>query len=298
MAGFVAGDAYERTTMELLASTYIGSVNSFKDDFKGSRFICEGILMDRDEKPRIHPPRVPTKSPKRGPSSDEPSAVLDLLLVDCTGPMKLSIWGFAVMHFLASMENVDTKRVLLRFDPMRKAYHSNHAGSGPSLTPIPVLHSVPATSNREGTTISILQHPSSPYLTEMAYVPPTTDVCITKFYPVRSQLFPPFRASFRGMATNIRALDTTQQGSPVREFDLVDESGLWIKCCAWGRNARVKHFPEGSEVILYFASAKAGAGGVGVCLWLFRDSFLVVVGPQTPNRVKRVELKLENLKNE
>ena len=109
--------------------------------------------MDRDEKPRLHPPRVPTKSPQRGPSSDEPSAVLDLLLVDCTGPMKLSIWGFAVMHFLASMENVDTKRVLLRFavmhflasmenvdtkrvllrfDPMRKAYHSNNAGSGPS----------------------------------------------------------------------------------------------------------------------------------------------------------------------
>ena len=132
MAGFMAGDAYERTTMELLASTYTGSVNSFKDDFKGSRFISEGILMDRDEKPRIHPPRVPTKSPKRGSSSDEPSAVLDLLLVDCTGSMKLSIWGFAVMHFLAWMENVDTKRVLLRFDPMRKAYHSNNAGSGPS----------------------------------------------------------------------------------------------------------------------------------------------------------------------
>ena len=73
---------------------------------------------------------------------------------------------------------------------------------------------------------------------------------------------------------------------------------MWIKCCVWGRNARVKHFVEGSEVILYFATAKAGAGGVGVCLWLFRDAFLVVVGPQTPGRVKRVELKLENLKNE
>ena len=219
-------------------------------------------------------------------------------MVDRTGPTRISIWGICVDNFLTLMESVDTGRVLLRFEPMRKAYHSNHGGSGPSLTPIPVFHSVPATSNREGTTISILQHPSSPYLTEMAYVPPTTDVCITKFYPVRSQLFPPFRASFRGMATNIRAVDTTQQGSPIREFDLVDESGLWIKCCAWGRNARVKHFPEGSEVILYFASAKVGAGGVGVCLWLFRDSFLVVVGPQTPGRVKRVELKLENLKNE
>ena len=68
MAGFMAGDAYEGTTMELPASTYIGSVDSFKDDLKGSRFICEGILMDRDEKPRILQPRVPTKSPKRGPS--------------------------------------------------------------------------------------------------------------------------------------------------------------------------------------------------------------------------------------
>ena len=75
-------------------------------------------------------------------------------------------------------------------------------------------------------------------------------------------------------------------------FDLVDEQGMWVKCCAWGRNARVKHFVEGSEVILYFATAKSGAGGVGVCLWLFRDGLLVVVGPQTPTRVKRIELDL------
>ena len=132
MADFMEGDAYEGTTMELPASTYIGSVDSFKDDFKGSRFICEGFLMDRDEKLRILQPRDPTKSPKRGPSSDEPSAVLDLLLVDKTGPLRVSLWGLAVEHFLALMENVDTKRVLLRFDPMRKAYHSNNAGSGPS----------------------------------------------------------------------------------------------------------------------------------------------------------------------
>ena len=250
--------------MELPASTYIGSVDSFNEDVRGSPFISEGWLVDRDEKPRILPPRDTTKSPQRRPSSDEPSSVLDLLLVDRTGPMRLSLWGFCVDHFLALMESVDTKRVLLRFDPMRKAYHSNNAGNGPSLTPIPVLHSIPATPQREGTTITIPQHPSSPYLTELAYVPPTTDVCITKFYPVRSQMSPPFRASFRGMATNIRNLDATQQGSPVREFDLVDESGVWIKCCAWGRNSRVKNLVDAQEVILYFATAKSGAGGVGV----------------------------------
>ena len=161
-------------------------------------------------------------------------------------------------------ESVDKERPLLRFVPVRKAYHSSNAGSGPSLTPIPVLHSIAATSNREGTIVSMPQKSSSPYVTEKTYAPPTTPVCITKFYPVRSQMSPPFRASFRGMATNIRNLDSTQQGSPVREFDLVDESGMWIKCCAWGRNARVKNLVDGSDVILYFATAKSGAGGVGV----------------------------------
>ena len=43
-------------------------------------------------------------------------------------------------------------------------------------------------------------------------------------------------------------------------------------------------------MILSFATAKSGAGGVGVCLWLFRDAFLVVLGSQTPTRVKRIEL--------
>ena len=100
------------------------------------------------------------------------------------------------------------------------------------------------------------------------------------------------------MATNIRHLDATHQGSPVREFDLVDESGMWIKCCAWGRNARVKNLVDGSDVILYFATAKSGAGGVGVCLGLFRDAFLVVIGPQTPTRVKRIELDWKVCRNQ
>ena len=92
------------------------------------------------------------------------------------------------------------------------------------------------------------------------------------------------------MATDVRGLDATQQGSPVREFDLVDETGVWIKCCAWGRNSRVKNLVDGQDVILYFATAKSGAGGVGVCLWLFKDAFLAVMGPQTLTRVKRIEL--------
>ena len=137
MGDFIAGDAYEKTAMELPNSTYIGSVDTFNEDLRGSRFICEGYLIDRDEKPRILPPRDTTRSPRRGLSPEEPSSVLDLLLVDRTGPMRISIWGFCVDHFLALMESVDTKRVLLRFDPMRKAYHSNNAGSGPPLTPIP-----------------------------------------------------------------------------------------------------------------------------------------------------------------
>ena len=65
---------------------------------------------------------------------------------------------------------------------------------------------------------------------------------------------------------------------------------MWIKCCAWERNSRVKNLVDGSEVVLYFATAKSGAGGVGVCMWFFRGAFLVVVGPQTPTRVKRNQL--------
>ena len=294
MGDFIAGDAYDKDAMDLTNSTYIGSVETLNEEVRGSRFICEGYLMDRDEKPRTLPPRDTTRYPQRGPTSEEPLQVLDLLVVDRTGPIRISLWGTCVDDFLSLLESVNTGRVLLRFEPMRKAYLSTNAVSGPALTTIPVLHSVPATANRAGTTISIPLHPSSPYVTDMPYVPPSTDVCIMKFHKVRSQMVPPFRASFRGMATNIRSLDATQQGMPVREFDLVDENGVWIKCCAWGRNSRVRHFVDGSEVVLYFATAKAGAGGVGVCLWLFRDAFLLAMGPQTPVRVKRLELDLRS----
>ena len=49
MGDFIAGDAYEGTAMELQASTYIGSVDTFDEDFRGSRFIYEGYLVGRDE---------------------------------------------------------------------------------------------------------------------------------------------------------------------------------------------------------------------------------------------------------
>ena len=101
MGDFIAGDAYEGTAMELPASTYIGSVDTFNEDFRGPRFFCEGYLVDRDEKPRILPPRDPTRSPRRGPSSDEPSSVLDLLLVDRTGPIKKNSMGIMCGSFLS-----------------------------------------------------------------------------------------------------------------------------------------------------------------------------------------------------
>ena len=176
MSDFIAGDAYDGTAMELSDSTYIGSADTFDEDVRGSRFIYEGYLVDRDEKPRVLPPRGTSKSPRRGSSSEEPSSVLELLVVDRTGPARISLWGFCVDQFLSLMESVGTERRLLRFDPMRNAYHSSNAGSGPSLTPIPVLHSIPATSNREGTIVSMPQKSSFPYVTENIYVPPTTAV--------------------------------------------------------------------------------------------------------------------------
>ena len=70
MGDFIAGDAYEATATELQASTYIGSVDNFDEEFRGSRLIYEGYLVDRDEKPRVLPPRDISKSPRRGSSSE------------------------------------------------------------------------------------------------------------------------------------------------------------------------------------------------------------------------------------
>ena len=57
MSEFIAGDAYDGSAVEMPASTYIGSIDTFDEDLRGSRFIYEGYLVDRDERPRVLQPR-------------------------------------------------------------------------------------------------------------------------------------------------------------------------------------------------------------------------------------------------
>ena len=60
-----------------------------------------------------------------------------------------------------------------------------------------------------------------------------------------------------------------------RHFDLVDEMGIWLNCCAHGRNARSQALKEGNEVVLYYALGRGGLGESPGRVYIMTDGLVL-----------------------
>ena len=128
-----------------------------------------------------------------------------------------------------------------------------------------MLHSVGDDRNGMGTIITFPNNPESPYLLTAQYRRPSNEICIYQYLPFRSQLIAPFRGTFSGMVANVQDVEFAQSGKPKKCFELVDDMGSWIKCCALGRNANARALKEGTEVVVYYGLARPSLGEPMLC---------------------------------
>ena len=86
--------------------------------------------------------------------------------------------------------------------------------------------------------------------------------------------------------------DVSQQGTPKRHFDLVDDTGSWISCCALGSNASSLSLEAGNDVVLYFVTGRSATGSNPGMLYLMKDSVIVMLGRRHPHTQKKHQVEI------
>ena len=225
----------------------------------------EGHILDYDEEPRTLSKVNINSSPQKRKAtfpSDERVA-MDLVLADQTGPVNITLWDDVAVKFAAMVQSKGVGNVagaLLRLEGLRVSDLPRSEWNGLCLTPLKILHSFPELPGQAGTVLSFPTLPESPFVVSSTYVPPPSSHCIKNFVSVRSKLKPPFRCSLGGIIANVQEASYSQNGNLKRQFNLVDEMGNWIVCCALGRNVHSRGLVEGHEVVCYGVTGRGSLG--------------------------------------
>ena len=97
----------------------------------------------------------------------------------------------------------------------------------------------------------------------------------------------------RGVISDLSEMLLTLQESNKRMFSLVDDAGMWIRCCAIDLTARSRALSNGNDVVLYFGTGRKGLGSSPGMVYLMRDSLVVQVGHRAESAIKRAEISIE-----
>ena len=85
----------------------------------------------------------------------------------------------------------------------------------------------------------------------------------------------------------------TQQDASKRTFNLVDDAGMWIRCCALYLSARSRALANGNEVVLYYGTGRSKLRSSPAMVWFMRDSLVVQIGYRAAGATKRAEICVE-----
>ena len=197
--------------------------------------------------------------------------------------------------FLAHMGDstgIPQAKIVVRLENLRVADVVKSDWNGSVLTKMRILHSVSTLTGREGSKLSFPRSATSPFLVSGTYEPPLSGVCIYHFLSLRSQMIAPFRATLSGMVANVQAAELSQSGNPKKYFDLVDETGSWLQCCALGRNAGTHALEDDNEVVIYFGNARPSLGSADAMMLAMKDAVIVKIGRRNPPTPKRTYIDI------
>ena len=299
MDAIMAGTAYteEDITQPVDDSrvSFIGSLPLLSEAEAGARVHYEGKLVYGDPSPRELPSKGPSGSPGKrvlqNRENKESNSVCDLVLMDNTGPVIITLWEDLVHTWYSTMGNPATPYI--RLTNLRVAEVPRTEWNGTSVSRMRALHSTSSTARRTGTTRSRTAEPTSPYLTRFTYTIPEAPACISQFLSLQSKLRAPFRITLRGIIDDLSDMMLTQQDSKKRAFILVDDVGMWLRCCALGRCAQSRCLENGNEVILYYGTGRGARGSSPAMVYLMKDSLIVQTACSQRNPAKRAEIHID-----
>ena len=117
--------------------------------------------------------------------------VLDVWLLDSTGPVAVTCWGDAATDLLNKLQELRIEggayRCYVAQSVVRVCELQKNDWNGKSITPIKTLHTVQRSGRNAGTEITLSERPSSYFSMDGAYSAPTYPVAIVNFLSVASK---------------------------------------------------------------------------------------------------------------
>ena len=224
----------------------------------------EGMLLHAPEEPRW----VATK--KRKTNEEETTPVLSLVLADHTGPVVFDAWRGVARRILADIKVWTQSQAEPLFVSLERFNVRAAARPGLPCTPnqrkmvstektmLKILESDSAAATANLT----LQIPSALYLVDFSLLPTS----------------PPFLANVSGVVARVSEEITASDGTPMKNFQLIDQGGRYILCRAFGRHVDNHLLVEGNTVAIFFTSALAGLSNTPGQLWIYDEAHVVSFG--------------------
>ena len=213
------------------------------------------------------------------------------MLLQPSGPMSVNIRGKVLKNYQqerACFGDIRTHPVALQFSKVKVSKYPASQWNGTFISCMHMLYSVNGAGANPGTEIRIVDLRSSPVLQLGNYRVPNADCCIENFASVRNLLTDPFRGTFRGRVVDLKEVSYNNSGNAKREFDLVDDLGAFVKCCAMFHNAGSTALVESNKIVIYWATGRGPIGGESGELYAYRDALIVCHGQKFLGAPKRM----------
>ena len=196
----------------------------------------------------------------------EAVAVVTVLLADRTGPILFEAWRenaeSMCRNFLNWQEN-DAGNTPLYVSMERFEIKEDARAQ---QTPTRKLHST------EHLTITRILNPTQESL-KSTLVQANPGLYTKNFN--RLAVRPPFLMSISGIVTHTKSESTSSTNEGMKDFRLQDNTGRYVNCKAYGRHASDIFIADSTEVVLYFAMARAGLNNLRGCLWLYDEAHIM-----------------------
>ncbi len=263
---------------------YVGAMQLLTEDFSADAVLkYEGYLLSETVSSRSVPMGKQARSPKkRGVEPANETRVVDVILVDPTGPLRVSLWGDLATtlenlmgEFLRKHPPPSKLRPIVVLENVRPMKMMATEYYGAIVTSMKYLETVPAVSGVAGSLLSFAEMSTSPFMAPAKFQIPPSSVVLSRF-SILQRTVTPFHVSVMGVVFDVGTLEYSRQGNPKKSFKLVDEVGSWVSCVVIGEEATKPAIDECAEVLLFFTSGRRMCSSSKGALFLFQSSGVVI----------------------
>jgi len=266
----------------------VSAMEVLMEDFPVDKTVkFEGLVLTVNAKVRTLEESSKGGSPspkKRGSGVLKEGKVIDLLAVDLTGPVMISLWDadaemaeVLLETFLRVHGSGAQQKPIIALQNMRVQSLVHNTWNGNMVTSMKCLTSSRARGKKTSENVVFVKEATSPHMLSGQFAMPPASVVLARFN-VLERFDAPYRVSLRGTVAEVGVVETAFSGNWKRLCKVVDQDGLWLFCVVIGEQAIRPDLRENMDVIMFFASGRGSTSAQEGAVFLFSNACLWILG--------------------